>query len=48
MEIDKDGGLVWRASEASDRADEHSEPDASWGLRLMLKLLGPLAPDHLL
>ncbi|WP_374007029.1 phospholipase D family protein [Delftia lacustris] len=48
VEIDKDGGLVWRASEDSDRADEHSEPDASWGLRLMLKLLGPLAPDHLL
>jgi phosphatidylserine/phosphatidylglycerophosphate/cardiolipin synthase-like enzyme len=48
VEIDKDGDLVWRASEDSDRNDQHSEPDASWGLRLMLKLLGPLAPDHLL
>ena len=48
VEIDKDGELVWRASEDSERSDEHSEPDASWGLRLMLKLIGPLAPDHLL
>lgn len=48
VEIDKDGELVWRASEDSERGDEHSEPDASWGLRLMLKLIGPLAPDHLL
>lgn len=48
VELDKDGKLVWRASEDSERGDEHSEPDASWGLRLMLKLIGPLAPDHLL
>ncbi|CAB5656521.1 Cardiolipin synthase [Delftia tsuruhatensis] len=48
VEIDQDGDLVWRASEDSDREDERSEPDASWGLRLMLRLLGPLAPDHLL
>lgn len=48
VELDKDGELVWRASEDSERGDEHSEPDASWGLRLMLKLIGPLAPDHLL
>lgn len=48
VEIDEDGDLVWRASEDSDRKDQHSEPDASWGLRLMLKLIGPLAPDHLL
>lgn len=48
VELDKNGELVWRASEYSERSDEHSEPDASWGLRLMLKLIGPLAPDHLL
>jgi phosphatidylserine/phosphatidylglycerophosphate/cardiolipin synthase-like enzyme len=48
VELDKNGELVWRASEDSERSDEHSEPDASWGLRLMLKLIGPLAPDHLL
>ncbi|MDR0225638.1 MAG: phospholipase D family protein [Burkholderiaceae bacterium] len=48
VELDQDGGLVWRASEDSGRADETSEPDASWGLRMLLKLIGPLAPDHLL
>ena len=40
--------LIWRAPPGSDRQDEHSEPDASLSLRLMLKLIGPLAPDSLL
>lgn len=42
------GNLVWRAPEGSGLQDAHTDPDASLGLRLMLKLLGPLAPDHLL
>lgn len=41
-------GLVWRAPEGSGRTDETTEPDASAPLRLLLQLLGPLAPDHLL
>ncbi|MBV7455362.1 phospholipase D family protein [Acidovorax sp. sif1233] len=43
-----DDRLVWRAPEGSGLADATSEPDASAPLRLMLQLLGPLAPDHLL
>ncbi|QNP60906.1 phospholipase D-like domain-containing protein [Paenacidovorax monticola] len=43
-----DDGLVWRAPRGSGLDDATSEPDASLPLRLMLKLLGPLAPDHLL
>ncbi len=43
-----DGALVWRAPQGSGLSDATSEPDASAPLRLMLQLLGPLAPDHLL
>ncbi|MNV69685.1 cardiolipin synthetase [compost metagenome] len=43
-----DNGLLWRAPQGSGLADATTEPDASAPLRLMLKLLGPLAPDHLL
>lgn len=43
-----DNGLLWRAPQGSGLADTTTEPDASAPLRLMLKLLGPLAPDHLL
>ena len=42
------GDLVWRAPEGSGRPDATTEPDASAPLRLLLQLLGPLAPDHLL
>ena len=43
-----EGALVWRAPQGSGLNDATSEPDASAPLRLMLQLLGPLAPDHLL
>ena len=43
-----DKGLLWRAPQGSGLADTTTEPDSSAPLRLMLKLLGPLAPDHLL
>ena len=43
-----EGALVWRAPQGSGLSDATSEPDASAPLRLMLQLLGPLAPDHLL
>ena len=43
-----EGALVWRAPQGSGLSDATSEPDASVPLRLMLQLLGPLAPDHLL
>lgn len=48
VEIDSQGRLVWRAPQDSGLDDVYTEPDASLGLRLMLKLLGPLAPDSLL
>ncbi|MGK6310561.1 phospholipase D family protein [Variovorax sp. DT-64] len=43
-----DGGLVWRAPQDSDLKDSTTEPDASIGLRLLLRLFGPFAPDRLL
>ncbi|CAN5704823.1 phospholipase D family protein [soil metagenome] len=43
-----DGQLHWRAPEDSGLKDTTTEPDASASLRLLLKLIGPLAPDELL
>lgn len=43
-----EGRLIWHAPEGSGLEDTTAEPDTSAGLRLMLKLLGPLAPDALL
>ncbi|RZI76677.1 MAG: phospholipase D family protein [Variovorax sp.] len=43
-----DGRLMWRAPQGSGLKDTRSEPDASIGLQLMLKLIGPLAPDSML
>ncbi len=43
-----DGQLVWRAPQGLGRQDSMTEPDASLPLKLMLKLIGPLAPDEML
>ena len=43
-----EGKLLWRAPEGSGLPDATTDPNTSLGLRLLLKLLGPLAPDHLL
>ena len=43
-----DGRLLWRAPEGSGLQDSNTEPDTSASLRLLLKLIGPLAPDELL
>ena len=40
--------LVWRAPQGSELKDSTTEPDASLPLKLLLKLLGPLAPDEML
>ena len=40
--------LLWRAPSGSDWGDQSSEPDASLPLRMLIRLIGPLAPDHLL
>ena len=47
MEL-QDGQLVWRAPQGSTLKDSRTEPDASVGLKLMLKLIGPFAPDEML
>lgn len=41
-------GLIWHAPKGSDLEDTRSEPDTSFLLRLLMNVLGPLAPDHLL
>jgi cardiolipin synthase C len=43
-----DGKLLWRAPQGSGLKDSTSEPDASATLKLLLKLIGPLAPDEML
>ncbi len=43
-----DGKLIWRAPQGSGLKDSGTEPDASAGLKLLLKLIGPLAPDEML
>ena len=45
---DSPQGLIWRAPAGSDWGDQTREPDASLPLRMMLRIIGPLAPDHLL
>jgi len=42
------GQLVWRAPQGSGLKDSTIEPDASLPLKLMLKLIGPFAPDEML
>ena len=44
----KDGQLVWRAPQDSGLADATSEPDASAGLKLMVRMIAPFAPDEML
>ena len=44
----KDGRLVWRAPQGSGLADATSEPDASAGLKLMVRMIAPFAPDEML
>lgn len=47
--VEKDEqGLIWRAPKGSGLEDTRSEPDTSFLLRLLMNVLGPLAPDHLL
>jgi len=44
----QDGRLVWRAPQGSKLEDTETEPDASFGLKLLLKLIGPFAPEEML
>jgi cardiolipin synthase C len=42
------GQLRWRAPPGASFTDTTQEPDASASLRLLVFLLGPLAPDEML
>ncbi|MDM0037056.1 phospholipase D family protein [Variovorax sp. J22P271] len=46
--VRSDGRLIWQAPEGSGLENATSEPDTSAGLRALVKLFGPLAPDALL
>jgi putative cardiolipin synthase len=48
VELVDDQKLLWRAPQGSGLEDAHDEPDVSLPMRWLLRLLGPLAPDHLL
>jgi cardiolipin synthase C len=42
------GALVWRAPPGATFRDARDEPDASAKLKLLVKLIGPFAPDEML
>jgi putative cardiolipin synthase len=44
----KDGHFLWRAPRGAAFGDESSEPGAPTKLKLMVRLLGPFAPDEML
>jgi cardiolipin synthase C len=44
----RDGNLYWRAPAGAAFGDEKSDPGASAKLKLLVRLLGPLAPDEML
>jgi phosphatidylserine/phosphatidylglycerophosphate/cardiolipin synthase-like enzyme len=47
--VERDGhGLVWRAPAGAPFKDTHGEPEASLKLKLLVKVLGPFAPDEML
>ena len=41
-------GLIWRAPQGSGLQDATSEPDASLGLKILVRVIGPFAPDEML
>jgi putative cardiolipin synthase len=44
----ENGQLVWRAPPGAPFKDARQEPDASTRLKLLVKLIGPFAPDEML
>lgn len=48
VELQEGGQLVWRAPPGSKLDDARVEPDTSLALRLLLKVIGPFAPEEML
>jgi cardiolipin synthase C len=48
VELGEGEQLIWRAPPGAPFKDARTEPDASLGLNLLLKLVGPFAPDEML
>jgi putative cardiolipin synthase len=47
--LEKNGsGLIWRAPPGADFKDSRNEPEASAKLKLLVKLIGPFAPEEML
>ena len=47
--VESQGGeLVWRAPQGSGLQDTQTEPDASLGLKILVRVIGPFAPDEML
>lgn len=44
----EDGHLLWQAPPGAPFDDSRTEPEAGLGLRLLVKVLGPLAPEEML
>jgi phosphatidylserine/phosphatidylglycerophosphate/cardiolipin synthase-like enzyme len=44
----RDGHFHWRAPQGAGYPDADSEPGASTSLKLLVKMLGPFAPDAML
>lgn len=44
----RDGRYYWRAPQGASFGDETSEPGASTRLKILVRLLGPFAPDEML
>ena len=47
VQMDNDG-LIWKPPTNSGLPDTRVEPDATFSLRLLLKLIAPFAPDEML
>jgi cardiolipin synthase C len=46
--LEPGGGLVWHAPPGATFKDAHSEPKAGAKLKLLISVLGPLAPEEML
>ena len=48
MELTADDKLVWHGAPGSEPAGDAAEPGAATSIKLLLKVVGPFAPDEML